>query len=134
MRNRLVQHAACPGFLIRTRVVAIRFACKIDNPFGSLIAPFGEVRQVLGHVLVWGVGRANRVARLAVLAEKSGVGVGLEASVLLSSTGSAAVGDFAATVGPGLVFGAAGWAEGEGCDDCEMVSNQVIGMLKRTYS
>jgi len=68
------------------------------------------------------MGRAYRVAGLAVLAELASVSVGLETGVLLRGSWCAAIRDLAAAVGEGLICGSSRGAESKCCYDCEDVS------------
>jgi hypothetical protein len=58
---------------------ARRFLCPCDDEVGYLIAPFVKVFEMVLHVGVSGMRRADRVMRLAVFAKYASVGVWLEA-------------------------------------------------------
>lgn len=66
-------------------------SCPFHDPVGGFIAIYVEVVQVVLHVCVVRVWRADGIVGLAVLAESAGVGVGLEAGELLCVARCAAV-------------------------------------------
>jgi hypothetical protein len=66
---------------------ARRFLCPCDDEVGYLIAPF----EMVLHVGVSGMRRADRVMRLAVFAKYASVGVWLEAGQLFCRSGSSTV-------------------------------------------
>ena len=69
-----MQHA------LRARCLVSRFSLlsETNDPFGCLVAVDVEIIQVLGHVLVVGVGGTNGVAWLAVFAKDASVSIRLE--------------------------------------------------------
>jgi hypothetical protein len=82
------------------------------------------------HVCVSRVWRADRVVWLAVFAQLAGVGVWLEACVLLCGSGCTAIGYLAASECEGLVCAAPSGSKRQNGGDCRIKSAYMAFLQK----